>query len=153
MRQILLYIFLLFVGSISAEQFKITGRVVDAENNEPLIGTTVQIKGSDRRTATNIDGDFSIEVEKGAILKFSYVGCISKEVEVLNDASLVIELEEDTSRSLSDNFDYTMGTGPSQCPCSGHRRERGDYDYKIFRPIERDSTKTNIKKQNSMINH
>lgn len=153
MRQLLLYIFILFVGSLSAEQFKITGNVVDAEHNEPLIGTTVEIKGTDRRTAADIDGNFSIDVEKGAILKFSYVGYISKEVEVLNDSSLVIELEEDTSRCLSDDFDYTIGTGPSQCPCPRHSRERGDYDYKIFRPIERDSTKTNPKKQNSMINH
>jgi hypothetical protein len=38
--------------------------VVDAENNEPLIGTTVQIKGTDRRTAANIDGDFSIYCDK-----------------------------------------------------------------------------------------
>ena len=151
MRQILLYIFLLFVCSVSAEQFKITGTVVDAEYNEPLIGTTVQIKGTDRRTAADIDGNFSIEVEKGAILKFSCVGYISKEVEVLNDSYLVIELEEDENFILPD--DYMPGTGPSQCPCPGHSRERGDYDYKIFRPIERDSTKTNPKKQNSMINH
>ena len=153
MRQILLYIFLLFVCSVSAEQFKITGTVVDAEYNEPLIGTTVQIKGTDRRTAADIDGNFSIEVEKGAILKFSCMGYISKEVEVLNDSSLVIELEEDTIRRLSNDFDYTIGQGPSLCPCPRHSRVRGDYDYKIFRPIERDSTKTNIKKQNSMINH
>ena len=156
MRQILLYIFILFVCSVSAEQFKITGKVVDAENNEPLIGTTVQIKGTDpnRRTAADIDGKFSIEVEKGAILKFSYVGYHSKEVEVLNDSSLVIELEEDTSRCLSDDFDYSIGQGPSLCPCPRHSRERGDYDYKYYRPIERDSTKTTPpKKQNSMINH
>ena len=153
MRQLLLYIFILFVGSLSAEQFKIKGNVVDAEHHEPLIGTTVEIKGTDRRTAADIDGNFSIEVEKGAILKFSYVGYISKEVEVLNDSSLVIELEEDTSRCLSDDFDYTIGQGPSLCPCPRHSRERGNYDYIFFRPIECDSTKTNPKKQNSMINH
>lgn len=153
MRQLLLYIFILFVGSLSAEQFKITGNVVDAEHNEPLIGTTVEIKGTDRRTAADIDGNFSIDVEKGAILKFSCMGYISKEVEVLNDSSLVIELEEDTSRCLSDDFDYTIGQGPSLCPCPRHSRERGNYDYIFFRPIECDSTKTNPKKQNSMINH
>ena len=118
-----------------------------------MIGTTVEIKGTDRRTAADIDGNFSIEVEKGAILKFSYVGYISKEVEVLNDSSLVIELEEDTSRCLSDDFDYTIGQGPSLCSCPRHSRERGNYDYIFFRPIECDSTKTNPKKQNSMINH
>lgn len=142
MRQILLYVFLLFVCSVGAEQFKITGKVVDAENNEPLIGTTVEIKGTDRRTAADLDGNFGIEVGKGEILRFSYVGCCSKEVEVLNDSSLVIELEEDK------NFTYSpevmIGTGPSLCPCPRHSRERGDYNY-YFSPIGRDSTKTNPK--------
>ena len=140
MRQLLLYIFILFVGSLSAEQFKITGNVVDAEHNEPLIGTTVEIKGTDRRTAADIDGNFSIDVEKGAILKFSCMGYISKEVEVLNDSSLVIELEEDEKFPLRD--DYMIGVGPT----------RREYNYK-FTPIERDSTKTNPKNQNSVINH
>ena len=125
MRQILLYIFILFVCSVSAEQFNITGKVVEAENKDPLIGTTVQIKGTDSRTSTDIDGNFSIEVEKGAILRFSYVGSISKEVEVLNDSSLVIEMEEDENHIIPD-YIYMIGTGPSQCPCSHHTmiRER-----------------------------
>ncbi len=139
MRQILLYVFILFVGSISAEQFKITGKVVD-DFYEPLIGTTVEIKGTDSCTSTDIDGNFSIEVEKGAILKFSFVGYISKEVEVLNDSSLVVELEEDENFPLRD--DYMIGVGPT----------RREYNYK-FTPIERDSTKTNPKNQNSVINH
>ena len=94
MRQILLYIFISFFAcSLCAEQFKITGKVVDtSENNEPLIAATVEIKGTDRSTFTDIDGNFSIEVEKGAILRFSYLGFFSKEVEVLSDSSLFIEL-------------------------------------------------------------
>ena len=151
MKQRLLYVFLLFVCSVSAEQFKITGKVVDAENNEPMIGTTVDIKGSDRRTATDIDGNFDIEVEKGAILKFSNVGFISKEVEILNDSSLFIELVEDENFTLPD--DYMIVTGPSLCPCPRHSRARGENNYNYFSPIVRDSAKTNPKNQHSVINH
>jgi len=140
MRQILLYVFILFVGSISAEQFKITGKVVDAEYKDPFFGVLVEIKDADSCTSTDIDGNFSIEVEKGAILKFSFVGYISKEVEILNDSSLVVELEEDENFPLRD--DYMIGVGPT----------RREYNYK-FTPIERDSTKTNPKNQNSVINH
>ena len=140
MRQILLYVFILFVGSISAEQFKITGKVVDAEYKDPFFGVLVEIKDADSCTSADIDGNFSIEVEKGAILKFSYVGYISKEVEVLNDSSLVVELEEDENSTSLD--DYMIGVGPT----------RREYNYK-FTPIERDSTKTNPKNQNSVINH
>ena len=46
--------------------------------------------------------------------------------------------------------EYMTGTGPSQCPCPRHSRERGEYN---FSPIGRDSTKTNPKNQNSVINH
>lgn len=124
MRQLLLYIFLLLVCSVSAEQFKITGKVVD-ELNEPLIGATVWIKAIDHHTATDMDGNFRIEVEKGAILKFSYIGYTSKEVEVLNDSSLIIEMEEYES-DTSDDFNYMLGQGPSLCPCPQHTaiRER-----------------------------
>ena len=124
MRQLLLYIFLLLVCSVSAEQFKITGKVVD-ELNEPLIGATVWIKATDHHTATDMDGNFRIEVEKGAILKFSYIGYTSKEVEVLNDSSLIIEMEEYES-DTSDDFNYMLGQGPSLCPCPQHTaiRER-----------------------------
>ena len=90
MRQILLYLFLLIAISVSAEQFLIKGKVVD-ENNEPLIGASVCVIGTSRGTATDIDGNYSIVVEKGETLKFTYVGYYSKEIEVLNDSSLIIE--------------------------------------------------------------
>lgn len=87
--------------------------MVDAENNEPLIGTTVEIKGTHRGVCTDIDGNFSIDVDKGAILKFSYLGYYSKEVEVLNDSSLVIELEENPLEDLSDSVTFVIArSGP-----------------------------------------
>ena len=93
MRQLLLYLLILFACGVNAEQLKITGKVIDAENNEPLICAGVEDVVSRRGVATDIDGNFSIEVEKGEILKFSYVGYYSKEVEVLNDSSLFVEMK------------------------------------------------------------
>ncbi len=94
MRQLLLYIFILFVCSVSAEQFMITGKVVDARDSLQCIGASVMVVGTNRGVATDFDGNFSIEVEKGAILKFSYLGYYDKLVEVLNDSSLVVEMKE-----------------------------------------------------------
>ena len=100
MRQILLYVFILFVFSVSAEQFRIKGKVLD-ENNEPLIGASVYVKGANanRGTATDIDGNFSIVVEKGEILRFVYVGYHSKEINIWND-SLVIESSNDGEQEV-----------------------------------------------------
>ena len=131
MRQILLYIFILFVCSVSAEQFMITGTVVDARDSLQCIGASVMVVGTNRGTATDGDGNFSIEVEKGEILKFSYYGYNSKEVEVLNNSSLIIELEEDEELSGFDNC-------PVICLCERIRRDPGRYR---FVPIERDSLK------------
>ncbi len=94
MRQLFLYIFILFAFSVSAEPFKITGKVIDARDSLQCIGASVMVGSTDRGTATDGDGNFSIEVEKGDILKFSYVGYYTKFVEILNDSSLVIEMNE-----------------------------------------------------------
>ena len=142
MRQILLYIFILFVCSVSAEQFMITGKVVDARDSLQCIGASVMVVGTNRGTATDGDGNFSIDVEKGEILKFSYVGYYSKEVKIMNDSSLVIELEDN-----GNTFDdiQIQGWRPSPWRPTGPARP--------IQPVEPDSSKTNPKNQNSMINH
>ena len=112
MRQFLLYIFLLLVCSVNAEQFKITGKVVDAVDKEPLIFTVVQIKGTDRAVCADFDGNFSIEVEKGDTIKFSYVGYFTKEIEILNDSSLFIELDGDPNTVLDGPMVIEMQEDP-----------------------------------------
>ena len=111
MRQILLYFFILFACSVSAEQVMIMGKVVD-DHNEPLIGVSVQVKGTNRGTATDFDGNFSIVVEKGAILRFSYVGFYEKEVEILNNSSLFIGMRENGQRMppvyIIDSLDFAL---------------------------------------------
>ena len=68
----------------------ITGIVVD-ENDEPIIGASVQVIGEDRGCATDLDGFFSINCAVGATLKISYVGYHSVEAQALD--GMVIELE------------------------------------------------------------
>lgn len=48
--------------------------VVTDENNEPLIGATVMVKGSTTGTSTDMDGKYSIKAPDNATLLFSYVG-------------------------------------------------------------------------------
>ena len=143
MRQILLYLFISFACSVNAEQYRITGTVV-VENNEPAIGACVAQKiNSKNAVVTDFDGNFSIEVEKGAILSFSCIGCKSKEVEVLNDSSLVIELENNPLDKVWDDIIKYRRDGPPAWMKDA-----------IYRSIgEQDSLKTNPKNQNSVINH
>lgn len=66
--------------SAVAQQQAVKGTVVD-ENGEPLIGVTVQVIGQSGGTVTDIDGNFNLNVKKGAKLKFSYVGYVDQTVE------------------------------------------------------------------------
>ena len=73
----------------------IKGMVTD-RNGEPLIGATVQVKGCNIGTVTDVDGSFSLNLteEEGAILIVSYIGYISKEVEVNGNDYITIALSE-----------------------------------------------------------
>ena len=58
------------------------------EQNEPLIGATVMMKGSSVGTSTDIDGAYSLQVPSKAVLVFSYVGYNSIE-EKLNGRKVI----------------------------------------------------------------
>lgn len=60
----------------------ITGTVTSAEDGEPLIGVTVLIKGTPSGTVTDVDGTFSLNVDEGAVLVFSYTGFEPQEIVV-----------------------------------------------------------------------
>lgn len=57
----------------------ITGIVSD-DSDDPIIGATVRIKGTDKAVFTDFDGKFEIEVDGNAKLEISYIGFNSKEI-------------------------------------------------------------------------
>ncbi|HMR82396.1 MAG TPA: carboxypeptidase-like regulatory domain-containing protein, partial [Niabella sp.] len=63
--------------------FPVKGNVKDKQNN-PLEGVTVTIKGTSIAATSDADGNFSISVEKGKVLEFSYAGMQTTEVTVSN---------------------------------------------------------------------
>ena len=95
--RLLTFIVLLIVSSstaIAQELMKVTGLVVD-QNAEPLIGVTVKVKDDAKSgTVTGLDGDFSIMVQKGKTLVFSYLGYKTKEVAAIT-SKLKINMKED----------------------------------------------------------
>ncbi|MDR1683392.1 MAG: carboxypeptidase-like regulatory domain-containing protein, partial [Candidatus Symbiothrix sp.] len=69
--------------------------VVRDDNNEPVIGASVTIKGSKTGTVTDINGKFSIETVEGSTLAVSYIGYATKEVILKDKTDLQISLRED----------------------------------------------------------
>lgn len=74
---------------------KASGTVVDNENN-PLIGATVTVKGTKIIAITDMDGHFYIDVpNKNSVLVFNYLGFKPQEVKVGSDINFNIQLKED----------------------------------------------------------
>ena len=73
---------------------QISGKVTD-KRKEPLGGVNIIEKGTTHGVMTNIDGDFTLRVMKGAILQFSFVGFIPQEIRINNQRTLSVVLEED----------------------------------------------------------
>lgn len=73
----------------------ITGRVVDSETNEPLIGVNIIVKGTTSGGITDYDGNYSISAESGDILVFSYLSYQTTEFKLQNQGVLNVKLEPD----------------------------------------------------------
>ncbi|MEZ4873997.1 MAG: carboxypeptidase-like regulatory domain-containing protein [Flavobacteriaceae bacterium] len=69
-------------------KLKIKGTIID-ENNLPLPGTTIIIKGTSIGTQTDFDGKYSIEANAHQTLIFTYIGYSSKEVVISNIANTI----------------------------------------------------------------
>ena len=69
-----------------AQSVKIEGSVRDSQTDELLPGVNVMVKGSSIGAMTNIDGAFSITVQKGSVLEFSFIGYEKQEYGVKGNA-------------------------------------------------------------------
>ncbi len=80
----LLIAFFLLGGSLGlkAQNLEVTGVISEAGTGELLIGATVLQKGTTNGTVCDINGKYKISVPKGAVLKFSLIGYLTKEVTV-----------------------------------------------------------------------
>lgn len=79
--------------SVSQNQ-SVRGRVID-KNGDAIIGASIVVKGTTRGTITNIDGEFTIDVNRNEKLVISYIGYVSQEV-VPTGKDLTVVMAEDT---------------------------------------------------------
>jgi len=95
----LFYAFICILAfSLNAEgQTTIKGEILDATNNDPLIGATVVIKGTTIGTTSDWDGSFELELNQDfpVELEFSYIGYSAKTLTIDNNKRLSVSLEED----------------------------------------------------------
>ena len=88
----LLLLFLLISVTFAFSQVK--GKVTD-QSNEGMPGVSVSIKGTNKGTQTNGNGDYNLEASKNAILVFSFVGYSTKEVVFTGQSEVNVTLDLD----------------------------------------------------------
>lgn len=71
---------------------KISGTVTD-ENNQPLPGASVQVKGTTNGITTDINGKYSLSAEQGSTIIFSFIGYTSQSVVVSSNPTVNIQLK------------------------------------------------------------
>ncbi|MFN4892643.1 MAG: SusC/RagA family TonB-linked outer membrane protein [Bacteroidota bacterium] len=96
----ILSLFLLWTPDMYAQQRTISGTILAEENQSPLSGVTIRVKGTRRVAQTDANGKFSIQVADGETLQISYVGYVTQDIKVGSSTTLGIKLK------TSDN---TMG--------------------------------------------
>ncbi|MCQ2150218.1 MAG: TonB-dependent receptor plug domain-containing protein, partial [Bacteroidales bacterium] len=80
--------------SAVAQTVKVSGTVVDAIG--PVVGASVIEKGTSNGVITDLDGNWSISVNPGAVLQFSTIGYATQEIAVGDRTVINVTLEEDT---------------------------------------------------------
>lgn len=95
------------IGLVSAQTTSVRGVVVSAEDNEPIIGASVLVKGTTVGTITDFDGAFALNVPSSAnTLVVSYIGMSSQEVSV--SANVRVVMQSDT-RALDEVVVTALG--------------------------------------------
>ncbi len=94
LKVLLVFVTMLTCTAGFAQQKTVNGKVTDAVNGEPLPGVTIVVKGTTSGAATNFDGNYTIGVESGQTLTFSFIGYTAKDVVVGAANVLNVQLEQ-----------------------------------------------------------
>jgi TonB-linked SusC/RagA family outer membrane protein len=111
MKKTILMLFLVFSSIIygQSEKIKISGKLVD-ENNQPLPGASVLVKGTNNGAVTDFEGAYSILVgNASSTLTFTYIGYDQKEIAVGNQTTVNVKLTP-TNNTLNEVVVVGYGT-------------------------------------------
>ena len=75
------------LGTFAQSSITIKGQVVDETTSEPLIGVSILEKGTNNGIITDIDGNFTLNVQPGATIVVSFIGYQPQEIVVGNQTS------------------------------------------------------------------
>lgn len=86
------------VNQMSAQGRLINGVVTSAQDNLPLPGVNIMIKGTKTVAVTGFDGEYSIKASPNDVLVYSFIGFQPQEITVANQSKINVTLSEDTNK-------------------------------------------------------
>ncbi len=89
---------LLVCSTINAQNtnFEVSGTITSSEDNVPLPGVSIVLKGTTSGVTTDFDGNYNVKVPNGnGTLIFSYIGFQTREISVNNKSTINVSLEVD----------------------------------------------------------
>ncbi|HEX2396257.1 MAG TPA: SusC/RagA family TonB-linked outer membrane protein, partial [Bacteroidales bacterium] len=95
MRKLLLVLLLQIPLWAFSQEIRISGRVVD-QDNIPLPGVYVMLKGSTSGSVTDVNGDYSLSVKEGDVVTFSYLGMQPQDFTISGQSSINVVMKTET---------------------------------------------------------
>jgi TonB-linked SusC/RagA family outer membrane protein len=81
--------------SLEAQDIQVSGVVTSAEDQKPVPGVTVMVRGTSTGTTTDLQGAFVIKAPPDGVLVFSYVGMQKQEIEIKGRRKIDVALAEE----------------------------------------------------------
>jgi len=91
-KSVLLFVFIILVSNTAFAQTKITGKVVD-ENNETLPGVNIIVKGTADGAISDLDGNYSITAPANGTIEFSFMGYETQSVGIGGQSTINITMQ------------------------------------------------------------
>lgn len=86
----------LLLGNLAmAQQSVFSGKVTDSSSGEALPGVSIVVKGTTNGTISNFDGNFTLSVNRGEVIQFSFIGYKTQEIVAQGQQSLRVALVVD----------------------------------------------------------
>ena len=80
------------------QETRVSGKITD-ENNQPIPGVSILVKGTQIATQTDFDGKYAIKVPSAeSILVASFIGYGTKEIKIGNQSEINFQLQPETSK-------------------------------------------------------
>ncbi|MDP3914479.1 MAG: SusC/RagA family TonB-linked outer membrane protein [Bacteroidota bacterium] len=89
----------LLLGNLAmAQQSVFSGKVTDSSSGEALPGVSIVVRGTTNGTISNFDGNFTLSVNVGEVIQFSFIGYKTQEIVAQGQQALRVALAVDTEQ-------------------------------------------------------